>query len=131
MSIKIGYSVRRVIIMPSMKLLYGSCASCYCVLLVCLMRRWNCYCCFVLGGILMFVLVNDKTWFSGDYTPSDARDFLLYNRHDITEIRAYGYDLVKCFNILGRNPPNFNTMDGERSYTFIGDNAKEIAANWY
>lgn len=37
MSIKIGYSVRRVIIMPSMKLLYGSCASSYCVLLVWLM----------------------------------------------------------------------------------------------
>ena len=37
MSIKIGYSVRRVIIMPSMKLLYGSCASCYCVLLMWLM----------------------------------------------------------------------------------------------
>ena len=37
MSIKIGYSVRRVIIMPSMKLLYGSCASSYCVLLMWLM----------------------------------------------------------------------------------------------
>ena len=32
-----SYGVRRVIIIPSMKLLYGSCASCYCVLLVWLM----------------------------------------------------------------------------------------------
>ena len=34
MSIKTDYSVRRVIILPSMKLLYGPCATCYCVLLV-------------------------------------------------------------------------------------------------
>jgi len=34
MSIKTGYNVRRVIILASMKLVYGSCASSFCVLLV-------------------------------------------------------------------------------------------------
>lgn len=65
-------------------------------------------------------------------TSSEVKDFLHSNYSDVKLICAYGSEIVKCFNILGRNPPNFNTMDSaENSYIFIGDNAKEIAANWY
>jgi hypothetical protein len=79
----------------------------------------------------MLVLVNDKLYCGEEHTPQDVKEFLRYNRHDITELNASGYEIVKCFDILGRKQPEFITLDGERSYSFFGDNAKEIAANWY
>jgi hypothetical protein len=46
----------------------------------------------------------------------------FYN--DITEIQADGDELVKCCEILGRQLPKC------RVYTFLGNNAQEIARNW-
>ena len=43
----------------------------------------------------------------------------------VENIQADGDELERCCEILGRElPPN-------RVYTFVGDNAKEIAINWY
>jgi len=42
----------------------------------------------------------------------------------ISEIQADGDELVKCCEILGRNLPK------GRCYTFLGNNAQEIANNW-
>ena len=41
------------------------------------------------------------------------------------KVQADGDELERCCAILGRRRPD------KRVYTFIGDNAKEIAANWY
>lgn len=51
-------------------------------------------------------------------------DDLNSSYKDITEIQADGDELVKCCGILGRNRPN------TRVYTFLGNNAQEIACNW-
>jgi hypothetical protein len=50
----------------------------------------------------------------------------LHTKYDRVEnIQADGDELIKCCLILGRElPPN-------RVYTFVGNNAKEIAINWY
>lgn len=56
----------------------------------------------------------------------DVKSFFNDHYQLITEIKASGIDLIKCLNILGRTMPT-----GEKSYIFIGDNAKEIAANWF
>ena len=40
------------------------------------------------------------------------------------EVQADGDELVKCCEILGRQLPN------NRVYTFLGNNAQEIAKNW-
>jgi hypothetical protein len=51
------------------------------------------------------------------FTPSDYQN--------VTKVQADGDELQRCCAILSRSlPPN-------RVYTFLGDNAKEIAANWY
>ena len=42
----------------------------------------------------------------------------------ITEIKADGYELNQCCDILGRRPPS------ARVHIFLGNNAKEIAMNW-
>lgn len=42
----------------------------------------------------------------------------------IKEIQADGDELVKCCEILGRQLPK------RRVYTFLGNNAQEIARNW-
>ena len=42
----------------------------------------------------------------------------------IVAVQADGDELKRCHQILGR------TSD-RAVYTFLGDNAKEIAANWY
>lgn len=49
---------------------------------------------------------------------------LRYSYKEITEIQADGDELVKCCEILGRNLPKC------RVYTFLGNNAQEIACNW-
>jgi hypothetical protein len=47
------------------------------------------------------------------------------NYNLVTEIQADGDELVHCCQILGRQLPTTN-----RVYTFVGDNAREIAINW-
>lgn len=49
---------------------------------------------------------------------------LRYSYKEITEIQADGDELVKCCEILGRRLPWC------RVYTFLGNNAQEIACNW-
>jgi hypothetical protein len=51
---------------------------------------------------------------------------LILNEHykEIDEIQADGDELVKCCDILDRRMPS------NRVYTFLGNNAKEIARNW-
>jgi hypothetical protein len=48
-----------------------------------------------------------------------------YGYEAIVKVQADGDELERCCAILGRRRPD------NRVYTFIGDNAKEIAANWY
>lgn len=42
----------------------------------------------------------------------------------IAYIQADGDELAKCCRILGRQLPD------KKIYTFLGDNAREIAINW-
>jgi len=44
--------------------------------------------------------------------------------YEVTEIQADGHELLKCCEILGRELPK------RRVYTFLGNNAQEIARNW-
>lgn len=43
---------------------------------------------------------------------------------EVQSIQADGHELAKCCEILGR------TLPKARVYTFFGDNANEIVANW-
>lgn len=63
--------------------------------------------------------------FSGHVNEHELKVNLLYNWKYVTCIRADGDELVKCCDILGRSYPSF------RVYSFTGNNAQEIAANWY
>lgn len=69
---------------------------------------------------------------SGDTICGHVNDSILSNDipayldagNHVTEVQADGDELEHCCAILGRNlPPN-------RVYTFVGDNANEIALNW-
>jgi hypothetical protein len=55
---------------------------------------------------------------------SELKQFFLENWAYVESIAADGEDLEKCFKLLGRLNP------GKKSFTFFGDNAKEIALNW-
>jgi hypothetical protein len=48
-----------------------------------------------------------------------------YGYEAIVKVQADGDELERCCAILGRRRPD------KRVYIFCGDNAKEIAANWY
>ena len=50
--------------------------------------------------------------------------FLTTCYFSVKEIKADGDELVKCCEILGRQLPKSG------SYTFLGNNAQEIAKNW-
>jgi hypothetical protein len=53
----------------------------------------------------------------------DTKKWLNVNCYSMVRIHADGDELARCCQILGRPIP-----DG--CYSFMGDNAKEIAANW-
>jgi hypothetical protein len=61
------------------------------------------------------------------YIPADPSQdptkWLNENCYSMVRIQADGDELIRCCQILGRPIP-----DG--CYSFMGDNAKEIAANW-
>lgn len=46
----------------------------------------------------------------------------------VEEVEATNEDLHKCYNILGRRVPNAFAL---KAHVFLGDNAKEIARNWF
>jgi hypothetical protein len=52
------------------------------------------------------------------------KEYLNDNCLSVIKIEANGEELVKCCEILRRAPSKSKT------YTFIGVNAQEIAANW-
>jgi len=52
-------------------------------------------------------------------------DWTIDNYQKVTEVQADGDELERCCDILGRKLPS------TRVYTFLGDNAREIALNWY
>ena len=54
----------------------------------------------------------------------DLEHTLNTNYSMVTKIQADGDELVKCCEILGRQLPK------KRVYTFLGNNAQEIAKNW-
>ena len=56
----------------------------------------------------------------------ETKEWLRVSCECIVRIQADGDDLAKCCAILGRPLPTTVLC-----YTFLGDNAKEIAANWY
>jgi hypothetical protein len=62
--------------------------------------------------------------FSGHVNQQDLADNLNTSYYIITEIQADGDELLKCCEILDRRLPN------RRVYTFLGNNAQEIAKNW-
>jgi hypothetical protein len=62
---------------------------------------------------------------SGNYAADDLAKTVNYGYEAIVKVQADGYDLERCCAILGRQRP-----DNHKIYTFVGDNAKEIAANW-
>jgi hypothetical protein len=62
--------------------------------------------------------------FGGHVKSDNLTDHLNDNFFCISHIQADGDELVKCCEILGRNLPK------RRVYTFLGNNAQEIAKNW-
>jgi len=65
----------------------------------------------------------------GDSISGHKYDRILENQlnikyKQIAKIQADGHELEKCCEILGRNLPK------RRVYTFLGNNAQEIALNW-
>jgi hypothetical protein len=63
--------------------------------------------------------------YSGHVNNEGLKVALRCNSRNITEIQADGDELERCCAILGRQLPPC------RVYTFFGNNAKEIACNWY
>jgi len=61
---------------------------------------------------------------SGHINDDDLTYILNKSFFNIAEIQADGDELVKCCEILGRQLPK------KRVYTFLGNNAQEIAKNW-
>jgi len=63
----------------------------------------------------------EHSWHIGD---SCAKKYMNEQYKNIVEIQADGDELERCCAILGRRlPPN-------SVYTFLGNNAQEIAKNW-
>lgn len=47
-----------------------------------------------------------------------------FRNSQVTEVQADGDELAICFELLSRTP------NGRLVYSFVGDAAKEIVANW-
>ena len=63
---------------------------------------------------------------SGSYVDIGLKKTVNYGYEAIVKVQADGYELDRCCAILGRPLPPTTVL----CYTFLGDNAKEIAANW-
>lgn len=75
---------------------------------------------------LLFVTSDGKAYSDLQFNEKWPMKAELYNySDDIVKIFANGEHLQKCCNILGRNLPPTD------HYIFTGNNAKEIALNWY
>ena len=73
---------------------------------------------------MLYATTESGYQFSGHICESALRTNLIPRYADITEIQADGAELALCCAILGRKLPSM------RVYTFLGNNAKEIAVNW-
>jgi hypothetical protein len=73
---------------------------------------------------MLYATTSHNKEFSGYVGEDDLKNSLNANYFQITEIQADGDELAKCCRILGRQLPD------TRIYTFLGDNAREIAINW-
>lgn len=74
---------------------------------------------------MLYAILESGKEFYGHVNEGSLTSNLNFKFNEITEIQADGDELEKCCDILGRNLPT-NT----RVYTFLGNNAKEIAKNW-
>ena len=73
---------------------------------------------------MLFATSTHQREYSG-HINNDKLTFILNESYfTIAEIQADGDELVKCCDILGRQLPK------SRVYTFLGNNAQEIAKNW-
>lgn len=73
---------------------------------------------------MLYATLESGKEFYGHVNEGSLASNLNFNFNEITEIQADGDELEKCCDILGRNLPT------KRVYTFLGNNAKEIAKNW-
>ena len=73
---------------------------------------------------MLYAITESGYEFFGHINESALKTNLNLKYAEITEIQADGDELKKCCDILGRSLPN------GRVYTFLGNNAKEIAVNW-
>jgi len=73
---------------------------------------------------MLFATSSHGKEYSGHIKDNDLTYILNGSYFNIAEIQADGDELVKCCEILGRQLPK------KRVYTFLGNNAQEIAKNW-
>ena len=73
---------------------------------------------------MLYATTSDGREHSGHINDVDLTYILNKSFFNIAEIQADGDELVKCCEILGRQLPK------KRVYTFLGNNAQEIAKNW-
>lgn len=73
---------------------------------------------------MLYATTESGNEFNGHVQDIALRNNLNLRYNKITEIQADGDELFKCCEILGRNLPK------KRVYTFLGNNAQEIARNW-
>ena len=73
---------------------------------------------------MLYATTESGYQFSGHIYESALKTNLNLNYAEFTEIQADGDELARCCAILGRKLPSM------RVYTFLGNNAKEIAMNW-
>lgn len=73
---------------------------------------------------MLYADLNNGQCHRGHIGNENMRLVLNGNYDLVTEIQADGDELVHCCQILGRQLPNKSV------YTFVGDNAREIAINW-
>ena len=73
---------------------------------------------------MLYAILESGNEFYGHVNETSLARKLNSQFNEITEIQADGDELDKCCDILGRNRPT-NVV-----YTFLGNNAKEIAKNW-
>ena len=74
---------------------------------------------------MLYATLESGKEFCGHVNGGSLASNLNFKFNEITEIQADGDELDKCCDILGRNRPTNMAV-----YTFLGNNAKEIAKNW-
>lgn len=73
---------------------------------------------------MLFAISTHQREYSGHINDDKLKFILNESYFNIAKIQADGDELVKCCAILGRQLPK------SRVYTFLGNNAQEIAKNW-